>query len=133
MYNFPHPCSVSCPPGTRQTVAMEALSSDLSLQYPKCEVCPLGEVQPTSGQPQCLPCPTGEYQPGLGGVQCSQCPVDQYQDTTGQFACKACPSGMGVAYTGATSVDNCTCIQNCVSGCECSLWHVSPCVVGVLR
>jgi hypothetical protein len=114
---------VSCPPGTRQTVASEALSSSLNLRYSRCEACPLGHAQPSSGQQTCLPCTPGAHQPTLGGVECRLCAMDEYQDEEGQFVCKSCPTGTGISFNGATSADNCTCTVDCEP-------TVSPVILG---
>ena len=68
----------------------------------ECQHCPLGYVQPATGQQACTPC--GNFQTAVANAVTVL--LDTFQDETGQAVCKTCPLGWKTndpAWTRSTS------------------------------
>ena len=60
----------------------------------------------------CTPCLAGKARPNLPqGAACSECPVGTYSSVAGTVECRLCPSFSTTVAPGATSIDECGCVQ----------------------
>lgn len=70
-----------------------------------CQLCALGQYQPSSAAANCISCLPGQYQDTLGQATCKQCLKGFFQDQPTQGACHACPAGQ---YSDSLSSSECT-------------------------
>lgn len=113
----------------------------------QCQLCGLGQYQPSSGASNCIACSTGQYQNTHGQSTCKQCLAGFYQEmhgqgachacTVGQYAeemastqCVACPSGMRTVQNQAQSLSECVA---CPAGSKAVSGMCLPCSEGYFQ
>ena len=74
----------------------------------ECSYCPPGSER-VLGATECTSCPLG-YQ-WAEGAACTKCPPGSYAAALGTVACVACPAFSATPGDGATSADDCGCVE----------------------
>ena len=116
-------CTSECPSDSRCAPGTELVTPNATANVSAwCRDCPVGMYSRLGAR--CETCPAGQFQDSSGADRCYECAVGRYQSQVGQVNCTQCPANTSTCTveihtvfgglqercaSGATSADACTC------------------------